>query len=295
MATTPITTAKTDSALTRLVGLEAFPQPNFIGIEHPVVLMHGLGMMAVIRRAGHLHDVAMQYRTHGIRAFAPNVPPYNPVSVRANIWKSRIDQILEETRSEHIHLIAHSMGGLDARYLISKEGYHRHVKTLTTIATPHHGSSIANFVLEQPERLRAILVDFANWMGDNAMEEVHADFFNTIAELTPEYICTTFNEEVPDHDSVLYWSYAARSGKGTSTRMSPFLMPLNLILHNREGENDGFVSVESARWGNLLGVLEADHAQQLGLQLPIQSTFDSQQFYTQLAHRIAAVDANQSI
>ena len=92
--------------------------------------------IAALRREGHMHDLAMLMRQHGILAFAPNVPPYNPVRIRAQIWKARIKRVLEITGAEKVHLIARSMGGLDARYLISAEGYHRHVRTQQHLDQP---------------------------------------------------------------------------------------------------------------------------------------------------------------
>src|SRR5262249_5187529 len=38
-----------------------------------------------------------------------------------------------------VHVFAHSMGGLDARYMISRLGMAKRVLSLTTIATPHRG------------------------------------------------------------------------------------------------------------------------------------------------------------
>jgi triacylglycerol lipase len=244
-------------------------------------------MVASLRRHGHLHDQAMRLRHHGVLAYAPNVPPYNPVPIRAAFWRDRIEHVLQETGATRVNLIAHSMGGLDARWLIGKEGYHEKIASLITIATPHHGSSIASFLLEQPDRLQEWLSDFANWMGTQVMRDVEADFIKTVAELTPDYLCEQFNPEVPDHPDIKYWSYSAQAGKGAHYGISPFLRPLNYILFNREGSNDGFVSVESAKWGEFCGVIDADHAQQIGLQFPSRNTFNSLDFFCDLARKLA--------
>jgi triacylglycerol lipase len=51
--------------------------------------------------------------------------------------------------SESVHLLAHSMGGLDARFLVSNNlgGISERVKTVVGIGTPHLGSPVAS-VLE---------------------------------------------------------------------------------------------------------------------------------------------------
>ena len=276
-----------ETALQRLLGLEPFPQPPLIQIKYPVVLMHGFGLVATLRRNGHLHDHALHLRQRGIAAYAPNVPPYNPVAVRASIWQQRIQHVLEETGAEKVNLIAHSMGGLDARHLISTQGYADKVASLITIATPHRGSSIASFLMEQPDKLREWLSEIANWMGTKIMQEVEADFLKTVAILTPEHVCNEFNPKVPNHPDVTYWSYSASAGKGTNAGISPFLRPLNYILFNREGINDGFVSEESAKWGEYCGSIEADHAQQIGLQLATRNPFNSFGFFNELALKLS--------
>ncbi len=107
-----------------------------------------------------------------------------------------------------------------------------------------------------------------------------------MADLTPEYVTNTFNPAVPDHPDVRYWSYSAQAGRGTDTPINPLLRPLNTMLYAREGPNDGFVSVKSAVWGESLGILEADHAQQIGVGRSIGARFDSNRFYTELADRL---------
>ena len=42
-------------------------------------------------------------------------------------------------------VIGHSMGGLDARYMVSRLGMAERVKSLTTVATPHRGSAFADW------------------------------------------------------------------------------------------------------------------------------------------------------
>jgi triacylglycerol lipase len=275
------------SAVLKLAGLVPLPQPPIVRLNYPVVLMHGFGMLGGLRRGGHLHDDAMYLRQHGIWAYAPNVAPYDTVVVRTAMWKPHIELVLEETKCDKINLVAQSMGGLDARYLISKMGLHEHVVSLTTISTPHHGSALANFVLEQPDRLRTIAAELVNWMGTIALEDATADVLTAVYELTPEFMAERFNKDVPDHPSVKYWSYAGATGKGTASKINPFMMPLNAIVYGREGVNDGFVSVESAKWGEFKGTIPADHAQQVGIQVFHGSDFKSKEFYLEVARMLA--------
>lgn len=277
----------TPSTLRQIATLEPFPQPPVIALRHPVVLMHGFGLMAVLLRGGHLHEEALYMRQHGIQAYAPNVSPYHTVPDRAALWASRMTHVLQETKARKLNLIAHSMGGLDARYLITKLGMHDRVASLITVSTPHRGSAVATMVLEQPDRVQAWISDAANWASEHAMDAGKSDLRQAVREMTPEFLETTFNPEVPDHPDVRYWSYAGRAGKGTDVSINPFLRPLNAYLFAREGVNDGFVSVESARWGTFMGEINADHALQIGIEITANKTFHSAEFYTRLAVLLA--------
>jgi triacylglycerol lipase len=277
----------TTTALQRITGLEPFPQPDVIATRLPVVLMHGFGIGASFRRGGHLHDQAMHLRRRGVRAFAPNVAPYNTVAVRAEMWAKRLARVLEQTGADRLSLIAHSMGGLDARYLISRMGWHDVVEALVTVSTPHRGSSVAQFALEQPEMVLDRFVDMADWIGSNVLEDGTANARQSLQELTPSHMEGTFNPAVPDHPDVAYWSYGCQAGRGTDIPIDPLFRFFNSVIYEREGVNDGIVSVRSARWGTYLGTINADHARQVGLQSSLAAPFDADSFYASIASRLA--------
>lgn len=278
----------TTTALQRITGLEPFPQPDVIATRLPVVLMHGFGIGASFRRGGHLHDQAMHLRRRGVRAFAPNVAPYNTVAVRAEMWAKRLARVLEQTGADRLSLIAHSMGGLDARYLISRMGWHDVVEALVTVSTPHRGSSVAQFALEQPEMVLDRFVDMADWIGSNVLEDGTANARQSLQELTPSHMEGTFNPAVPDHPDVAYWSYGCQAGRGTDIPIDPLFRFFNSVIYEREGVNDGIVSVRSARWGTYLGTINADHARQVGLQSSLAAPFDADSFYASIASRLAS-------
>ena len=276
----------TATALKRIAGLEAFPQPDYLRLRHPVILMHGFGLLAFLARGGHLHEEAMHLRLHGVAAFAPNVTPYHVIPQRAAMWKERIEVILSETGAEKVNLIAHSMGGLDARYLISKLDMADRVASLTTIGSPHKGSSLALMALKQPEKLREIVRNAANWVGENVME-MEADFHAAVESLTPLAVTNQFNRDVPDVDGVYYASWAGSAGKGAMNSINPVFRPFNSWLYGKEGVNDGIVSVSSAQWGDFRGEIEADHLQQVGVDVLAGSSFSSKTFLESLVSDLA--------
>jgi len=275
------------TAFQRLTGLEAFPQPSVIPTRRPVVLLHGFGIGASFRRGGHLHKQAMHLRSRGVRAVAPNVSPYNTVRARTQMWNDRLRRVLAETRADRLSLIAHSMGGLDARYLISRMGWHETVDVLVTVATPHRGSAVASLLLDQPEAVQDWVTDMANWLGTHILEDGSANMRQALRELTPSYVEHTFNDEVPNHPEVEYWSYGCQAGEGTPIPVTPFFRYFNKHLFERDGVNDGIVSVRSARWGDYQGTVDADHAQQVGMSSRLSAAFDADAFYASIAEKLA--------
>jgi len=275
------------AAFQRLTGLKPHPQPDIIPTRQPVVLLHGFGVGASLRREGHLHSQTMHLRSRGVRAVAPNVSPYNTVHSRTRTWDERLTKVLDGLQADRVSMIAHSMGGLDARYLITQMGWHEVVDVLVTVATPHRGSPVASLLLGQPDPVRDWFGDVADWMGTHILEDGSANIRQALHELTPEYVENTFNEEVPNHPDVAYWSYGCQAGEGTSIPVTPLFRYFNRYLFEREGANDGIVSVRSARWGEYVGTVDADHAQQVGLSSRLSAPFDANDFYVSIAQRLA--------
>jgi triacylglycerol lipase len=70
---------------------------------------------------------------------------YASVEKRAQQLQSQLFDIRERFNSDKLNIIAHSMGGLDARYAITHLKAHEVVASLTTIGTPHRGSPYAEW------------------------------------------------------------------------------------------------------------------------------------------------------
>ncbi|GAA5856745.1 hypothetical protein JCM8547_008819 [Rhodosporidiobolus lusitaniae] len=111
----------------------------------PIVLCHGLYGFDVrgpgFFRLHYWGDLLKILRGQiGAEVFVTAVPGTGSVKKRAQV----LHRALEDTRAllnRDINFIAHSMGGLDARYLISNiRPTLYHPRSLTTLCTPHRGS-----------------------------------------------------------------------------------------------------------------------------------------------------------
>lgn len=179
-------------------------------------------------------------RQGGNRVLVARVSPTGGVVDRAAQLQAFLDR---ELPGEAVHILAHSMGGLDARYLISRLGMSRRVLSLTTIGTPHRGSAFADWGVQRLERVLKPAL---------AMLHIPSQAFYDLTRAQ----CRAFNEQVPDAPEVRYFSVA---GQHQSHLLCPeWHLPHHIVLA-AEGPNDGVVSVASATYGEDTQVWEGDH------------------------------------
>jgi triacylglycerol lipase len=214
-------------------------------LRTPVVLVHGLLGFGRIQIAGHtisnyFPGIAEALEEAGNRVLIPFLTPTGAIALRAQQLK---EFILRHSPHEPVHLVAHSMGGLDSRYMISRLDMAEHVLTLTTLGTPHRGTAFADWGVRRLERLLKPILDLLN---------VPLEAFYDLTTTQ----CAAFNREVTDAPTVRYFSVAGRHD-GTF-RNPEWILPYRIVAQ-AEGDNDGIVSLASAHYGGEIDVWEGDH------------------------------------
>ena len=213
--------------------------------KYPIVLVHGIiahDRPGTIKYWGRIPETL---RETGAKVFFGNTDSWGDFESNAEILKTTIDNILDETKSEKVNIIAHSKGGLDARYLIWKYDYGDKVASLTTISTPHHGAELADFIFKQKilhtKIAKKALLIFGKLYGDK-----NPDLFTLNYQLTTEYM-KKFNNDVLMDNRVHYQNMytVMRNPFDDLTYFFP-----SLYIKKISGANDGFVSEFSARWDN---------------------------------------------
>ncbi|KAL5519824.1 hypothetical protein ACEPAG_1484 [Sanghuangporus baumii] len=266
--------------------------------RNPIVLSHGLYGYDV-RGPSNFPMLQLHYWANvlkvlkkkiGVEVIVTGVPGTGSIESRAK----RLDEYLrDKAPGRDINFMAHSMGGLDCRHLIT------HVKpkeynpvSLTTICTPHRGSpfmdwcketlglgrlqrkvkkaaskttesseSTSSFSLASLASLPSSLTTFLLSVVDSP----------AYANLTTHYLQDVFNPATPDDPRVRYYSIAARTD--SMSVIHPLWLPKTILdgYEAREREahpypdevdwgNDGLVTVRSAKWGEFLGTMEGcDH------------------------------------
>lgn len=218
----------------------------------PIVLAHGIARFdifsVIIRNALKLPDdqisdkfqyfkgikTHLEAPEHGFKVFHPNEDFAGPLELRAGQLRDRVREVMASEGVNKVHIIAHSMGGLDARHMIVDKGMADHVASLTTIGTPHLGTSLASLV---------------NSLAGMSIMIVQASFINLngFADLRIEP-CQKFNlraEAQEAENGVFYQTYA--SSESRQTVFNPLKDAFDFI-QRREGDNDGLVPVTSQQW-----------------------------------------------
>ena len=253
--------------------------------HYPIVLAHGIMRFDELRRSiikflplllvdrnllpdrtHYFRRIRSHLQKHGFDVHYSDVGWASDLSVRGRELAQNIDDILRKTGQEKVHIIGHSMGGLDARYAIAIKGIADRVATLTTIGTPHLGTQAAVYLLEQ---------------GGDFVVEALMELFDKDVEgflnLTPDALIG-FNNHTRNAEAknnVIYHVYASSQEKKKTFLL---LQHTWQLIHDQEGDNDGLVSVTSQHWANELTAddgtskpihqhtfpLPADHLNQLG-------------------------------
>lgn len=257
-----------------LEGVEAIAGPAPRDAPLPVVLVHGLFGFDRIGVPGARFDYFRGISAHlaslGCHAHAVKLPMMSSVPARAEALVAAITALPHE----RIDLIAHSLGGLDARYALAKLGLSSRVRSLVTIGTPHHGSPIADLFhegqLDWLRRLVGVLgmpITALEWLSSSALDK--------------------FNRDVPDVPGVRYACVVG--GLAASSPIPVALMASHTWLQRVAGTNDGVVPVDSQRWGETLAEIEADHFAQIGWRIGVRKTFDAAGLYAFLVARLGDV------
>ncbi|SCU95466.1 LAMI_0F02564g1_1 [Lachancea mirantina] len=207
---------------------------------------------------------------NGCKVITAKVPGFGSIETRAGILDACIERETDKLRqnfkpeeiynrskvkckeSENepikVNLIAHSMGGLDCRYLISNiPNTNYKVVSLTTVCTPHRGSEMGDFVVNLADSLEKSLP------VENSLRKLAP----AIYQLTTSYM-EDFNAKTPNDPSIAYFSYGACFHPKW---FNVFYPSWRIISDLSNGQpNDGLVTVQSSKWGEYLGTLtNTDH------------------------------------
>ena len=217
----------------------------------PIVLAHGIArfdvLLEILKTKLKLPDTELSERFHyfkgikphleaqGFTVFHPNQDFAGGVELRSQQLKARVDEALATTGADQVRIIAHSMGGLDARHMIVDLGMADKVAQLTTIGTPHQGTPLADHMLSQ--QAGVLLVDVLQRV-------INVDGF---ADLTMRS-CEEFNRRAEDQEAKNTVSYQAYGSFESGHLVFAPLIASWRFITDHAGKNDGLVPFTSQQW-----------------------------------------------
>jgi triacylglycerol lipase len=239
-----------------------------------LVLVHGILGFREKFGVEYFRDVAEHFRAQGFTVLVPELDPTQGSEFRGNQLRDQINSSFtcgELDRTQKTHIVAHSMGGLDSRYLLSPVSGKQlvaPVRSLTTISTPHQGSPIADLI-DNPLELRPfpnLPFKGAGNLLELALNELGISLdglreLKTVSSLA-------FSAKYTNNPSVAYFSVAGSGRPGLLPTASILLLFHHYIFAKTGNPNDGLVTVDSAKWGTFdPATLPADHAEEVGYNL----------------------------
>jgi triacylglycerol lipase len=241
-----------------------------------VILAHGIFRLDALRVLLRDHggiDIGPHYFV-GIKAFLEqrgfivretDVSFAGSLATRASNFHDQFDGFLRDTGAQSVHVIGHSMGGLDARLAMAEHPEMApKVACLTTIGTPHLGTTSADKLLTLGGRLAI----------EGLRRLINLEGFNDLTTTK----CQALNERLRDQEAKNGVRYRTVAADEELPRVTPLLTATALDL-GRAGPNDGIVPTSSQAWvpsivssdGVAKGVeqisfpMRADHLNEVGI------------------------------
>jgi pimeloyl-ACP methyl ester carboxylesterase len=231
------------------------------------------------------------------------VPPPVAGSEERGAWlAAAVDEVAGGTGDEHVIVIAHSQGGVDARAALDVGAP---IDAVATLSSPHAGTDVADVARSWPRSLVGAALSDAGrgsqTLNNSQLTTPAPD--DALASLSRDGM-SAFNLRHPTSPVPLF-SVAAftgadvddacRGGAWARPTRTDSIHPLLLagkamIRWSRNVSNDGVVPTRSMRFGTFLGCVAGDHADWLGWGIEEDDgAFDERAFIVELARGLDGV------
>jgi triacylglycerol lipase len=231
-------------------------------LKHAIVLVHGATIHGSHLNIGPF-DLGDYFRgipeflgESGTEIKIVELSTDGTIEERAGVLKNYLET---EMKGKMVNVIAHSLGGLDTRWAISVL-HCTQVLTLTTIGTPHLGTPLADWAVNQMDHF-GLWYWFFRLIGyDMASRRFLRELTTTSMKL--------FNDRVPNSAEVQYFHVRTKARFNDGT-MSPLLwFPTHWLEGQRHylsaNGHDGLVPYDSQVWGKEIASRDdIDHLAQM--------------------------------
>jgi triacylglycerol lipase len=267
-------------ALSTLALVTGCPDDEPATADYPIVLAHGLMGAESYELGGYevldyWFGIVEAMEDEGADVYVTEVSPINSSYVRGAQLLTQVQDILAITGKDKVHIIGHSQGGLDARYVAGLRP--DLVRSVTTVATPHAGADLAGFVSSEIAAdgtiggtllglLGGFLEDFARLVTGSSDPLDWKAGFSFLADVSdfnanfPAGLPAGCSDGPSEENGVRFYSWTGDVVGLLGTRLvTNALDPTDVLLNTAslfyglfEG-NDGLVTVCSSRFGEVIG------------------------------------------
>lgn len=246
--------------------------------------MHGIAIkeFKVVKSFGR---IGKKLEEAGHCVYASDTDGFGTIEHNAEQLKAQIERILEKEHAEKVNILAHSKGGLDSKYMISRLGMEDRVASLTTLSTPHRGSKLATWIFHMPRWISKFIAFWVNL------------WYRIFGDRKPDALTVCKQLQATPNDDIdgltVPDSIFCQSFSGTMNRSrDDFLMSIPFLFTRRleKAPSDGLVAVESTKFGNYRGdCIEGplSHTEMVGYALRKKKRERVYAFYLDLAEQLA--------
>jgi len=241
---------------------------TFTKTRYPIVLAHGLsGFRQLFGVLDYFFEIPSDLASGGAKVFVTQVSAFGSAEARGEQLLQQIEFIAASTGAGKVNLIGHSQGGLDARYVMAVRP--DLIASLTTVATPHLGADLADFLddnLAPGGFNQTVLAAFANSLGtildlltgtsepQDALGALHSLSSAGAAEFNHRFplgLATTRCGATPaSANGIPLYSWAGTSAMTNIFDLSDAALALTSLFYSED--SDGLVGRCSGHFGKVL-------------------------------------------
>jgi triacylglycerol lipase len=266
--------------------------------RYPIVLAHGMsGWKELFGVYEYFYGIPAELRAGGANVYVTSVSAFASSEARGEQLLQQIEYIAAASGAGKVHLIGHSQGGLDVRYVLAARP--DLVASVTTVGTPHQGADLADWLLDHTSDggfTRAVIDALGSALGfvldilagtDNpqdalaALAQVSSDGMAAFNHKYPAGLPSTYCGGGPaSANGVRFYSW---SGTSVITNfLDPSDGPLGIASLFASGQNDGLVGRCSSHFGQIIrddyGLNHLDEVNQILGATPIFGTSPKELF-----------------
>ncbi len=288
-----------------MVDSRAAHATGYTETQYPIVLAHGMsGFDSLFGVVDYWPGIVGALENGGAQVFVTEVSQFNQTELRGEQLLAQVEEIVAVTGKAKVHIIGHSHGGLDSRYVAAMRP--DLFASVTTVGTPHKGAELADFVrdvVEEGSLGETVLAGVAGGLGAllallsgtsnpqdpiAALESLSTDGAAAFNATYPQGVpATQCGQGAALVGGVRYFSWSGTRSLTNAFDVSDVMLGLTSLVYGED--NDGLVGRCSSHLGTVIrDDYQQNHLDEVNLLFGMVHWFsvDPKTLYRQHANRL---------